>query len=85
MMSMFWLVRCLTIQYHYLRLRSGLTCDTSQLYSAKRQSGNFQRSEFIVNRLMKLTVETGLACAVTAILELALFLGKPQTSLHIAL
>ncbi len=56
-----------------------------QLYSAKRQSRTFQRSEFIVNRLMKLTVETGLACAVTALLELAFFLGKPQTSLHIAL
>ena len=83
MLSMFFLVRLLIVQSC---CGVGLTtCDTSQLYSAKRQSGNFQRSEFIVNRLMKLTVETGLACAVTAILELAFFLGMPATSLHIAL
>ncbi|KAM5543780.1 hypothetical protein V8D89_002397 [Ganoderma adspersum] len=55
------------------------------LYSAKRLSmGRFERSEFIVNRLMRLTVETGLACALTALLELAFFLGLPQTNVHIA-
>ncbi|PIL27201.1 hypothetical protein GSI_10345 [Ganoderma sinense ZZ0214-1] len=54
------------------------------LYSAKRQSFTFQRSEFIVNRLMRLTVETGLACAITASLELAFFLGLPATGLHLA-
>ncbi|PIL27208.1 hypothetical protein GSI_10352 [Ganoderma sinense ZZ0214-1] len=56
------------------------------LYSAKRLSmGRFERSEFIVNRLMRLTVETGSACALTALLELAFFLGLPQTNVHIAL
>ena len=45
----------------------------------------FDSSEFIVNRLMRLTVETGLACALTALLELAFFLGLPNTNVHIAL
>ncbi|KAI1787207.1 hypothetical protein LXA43DRAFT_1030456 [Ganoderma leucocontextum] len=53
------------------------------LYTAKRRITHFESSEFIVNRLMRLTVETGLACALTALLELALFLGLPQTNVHI--
>ena len=63
-----------------------LTVFHTQLYSAKRLSmGRFERSEFIVNSLMRLTVETGLACALTALLELAFFLGLPNTNVHIAL
>nr|VWO95456.1 Beta-glucosidase (EC [Ganoderma boninense] len=56
------------------------------LYSAKRLSmGRFEHSDFIVNKLMRLTVETGSACALTALLELAFFLGLPDTNVHIAL
>ncbi|KAI1787200.1 hypothetical protein LXA43DRAFT_1030420 [Ganoderma leucocontextum] len=83
MLSMFFLVRVLLNNVAACGGDS-LTASDIQLYSAKRQSRTFQRSEFIVNRLMRLTVETGLACALTAILELAFFLGKPETSLHIA-
>ena len=65
---------------------ANLTVFHIQLYSAKRLSmGRFEHSEFIVNRLMRLTVETGLACALTALLELAFFLGLPNTNVHIAL
>ena len=83
MLSMFYLVRS---------FNSAAACHTQltvlhlQLYSTKRQSlGRFERSEFIVNKLMRLTVETGLACALTALLELAFFLGLSQTNVHIAL
>ncbi|TBU62368.1 hypothetical protein BD310DRAFT_919268 [Dichomitus squalens] len=53
------------------------------LYRVKRQSMAFERSEFVVRRLIKLTVETGCACALSAVLELAFFLGMPETNIHL--
>ncbi|PIL27209.1 hypothetical protein GSI_10353 [Ganoderma sinense ZZ0214-1] len=53
------------------------------LYTAKQRVQHFESSELIVNKLMRLTVETGLACALTALIELALFLGLPKTNVHI--
>lgn len=37
----------------------------------------------MVNRLIKLTVETGCACAISAVLELGFFLGIPSTNIHL--
>ncbi|EJF61575.1 hypothetical protein DICSQDRAFT_105720 [Dichomitus squalens LYAD-421 SS1] len=53
------------------------------LYSAKQHTHSFERSGLIVNRLIRLTVETGSACAVSAIVQLGLFLGLKQTNLHL--
>ncbi len=43
----------------------------------------FERSGLMVNRLIRLTVETGCACALTAVLELSFFLGMPETNIHL--
>ena len=43
----------------------------------------FERSELVVRRLIRLTVETGCACALSAVLELAFFLGMPETNIHL--
>ncbi|KAI0754901.1 hypothetical protein C8Q80DRAFT_1266436 [Daedaleopsis nitida] len=52
------------------------------LYNAKQQHVFFERSGRTMNRLIRLTVETGCACAICAVVELGLFLGKPNTNLH---
>ena len=39
----------------------------------------------MVRRLIRLTVETGCACALSAVLELAFFLGLPETNIHLIL
>ena len=38
-----------------------------------------------MRRLIRLTVETGLACALCAVIVLALFLGSPDTNLQVVL
>ncbi|KAI0770377.1 hypothetical protein C8Q74DRAFT_895926 [Fomes fomentarius] len=53
------------------------------LYSAKRQTISFRRGELMVNRLLRMTIETGSACALCATLELAFFLGMPHTHMHL--
>ncbi|KAH9933144.1 uncharacterized protein BXZ73DRAFT_77309 [Epithele typhae] len=53
------------------------------LYTVRKESARFERSEFIIRRLVRLTVETGLACAVTAVVVLILFLAYPTTNLTI--
>ncbi|KAI0754899.1 hypothetical protein C8Q80DRAFT_396807 [Daedaleopsis nitida] len=52
------------------------------LYSARRKTGVFKRGELMINRLLRLTIETNSACALCAILELAFFLGMRSTNLH---
>ncbi|KAH9933145.1 uncharacterized protein BXZ73DRAFT_101112 [Epithele typhae] len=54
------------------------------LYSAKRKVVRFQRSKLMIRRLVRLTVETGCACALAAVLELTFFLALPNTNIHIA-
>lgn len=56
-----------------------------QLYSAKRQTISFRRGELMINRLLRMTIETGSACALCATLELAFFLGMPGTHMHFIL
>ncbi|RPD56572.1 hypothetical protein L226DRAFT_251716 [Lentinus tigrinus ALCF2SS1-7] len=53
------------------------------LYSAKRRTQPNGRSQLIVNRLIRLTVETGFACAFSAILQLAFYLWLSETNLHL--
>ncbi|KAI0764678.1 hypothetical protein C8Q74DRAFT_1370609 [Fomes fomentarius] len=55
------------------------------LYAVKRRTKPFQRSELIVNRLIRFTIETGSACALSAILQLALFIGVSSTNAHLIL
>ncbi|TFK91950.1 hypothetical protein K466DRAFT_481589 [Polyporus arcularius HHB13444] len=55
------------------------------LYSVKQRTKAFERSGLMVNRLIRLTVETGCACALSAVLELAFFLGMPETNIHLIL
>ncbi|TFK91944.1 hypothetical protein K466DRAFT_582364 [Polyporus arcularius HHB13444] len=55
------------------------------LYSVKQRAKAFERSGLMVNRLIRLTVETGCACALTAVLELSFFLGMPETNIHLIL
>ncbi|PIL27160.1 hypothetical protein GSI_10301 [Ganoderma sinense ZZ0214-1] len=55
------------------------------LYAVKQRTRPFERSEFVVNRLIKLTVETGSACAVSALVQLGLFSGMPRTNVHLVL
>lgn len=49
----------------------------------QQKSKSFERSELMVRRLIRLTVETGCACALSAVLELAFFLGMPETNIHL--
>ncbi|KAI1790129.1 hypothetical protein LXA43DRAFT_891511 [Ganoderma leucocontextum] len=53
------------------------------LFSVKRNTIAFARSELLVRRLIRLTVETGCACAISAVLELGFFLGLPETNIHL--
>ncbi|KAI0712238.1 hypothetical protein C8Q76DRAFT_651614 [Earliella scabrosa] len=53
------------------------------LYSVKQRTSAFERGGLMVNRLIRLTVETGCACAISAVLELGFFLGIPQTNIHL--
>ena len=55
-----------------------------QLYSARQRGGNFERSDLMIRRLIRLTVETGSACAFSATLELIFFLALPNTNAHLA-
>ncbi|KAI0712241.1 hypothetical protein C8Q76DRAFT_481543 [Earliella scabrosa] len=55
------------------------------LYSAKRATVVFKQGELMINRLLRMSIETGSACALCATLELALFLGLPDTNLHFIL
>ncbi|KAM5543843.1 hypothetical protein V8D89_002460 [Ganoderma adspersum] len=55
------------------------------LYAVKQRTRPFERSEFVVNRLIKLTVETGSACAIAALVQLGLFSGMPRTNIHLVL
>ncbi|PIL22607.1 hypothetical protein GSI_15297 [Ganoderma sinense ZZ0214-1] len=53
------------------------------LFNVKRKTTAFARSELLVRRLIRLTVETGCACAISAVLELGFFLGLPDTNIHL--
>ena len=58
----------------------------SQLYGARRRTREIRSSsELIVRRLIRFTLESGLACALTACLELILFLALPDTNIHICM
>ena len=39
----------------------------------------------MIRRLIRLTVETGSACAITATVELIFFLILPQTNIHLGM
>ncbi|KAI0033868.1 hypothetical protein K488DRAFT_84515 [Vararia minispora EC-137] len=52
------------------------------LYSTRNTSFIMRRSELLINRLIRLSVETGCLCAITASLELITFLALPKTSIH---
>ena len=45
----------------------------------------FGVTQRMINRLVRLTVETGMITAATASLELILFLSLPNTGIHVAL
>ncbi|KAF8804054.1 hypothetical protein BYT27DRAFT_7194774 [Phlegmacium glaucopus] len=51
------------------------------LYSAKKRA--LGRTEKILNRLIRSTVETGVVTSLCAILELGFFLGIPNTNIHV--
>ncbi|KAI0683531.1 hypothetical protein C8Q76DRAFT_762787 [Earliella scabrosa] len=53
------------------------------LYAVKQRIRSFEPSELMVNRLIRLSIETGSACALSAILQLILFLGVPETNIHL--
>ncbi|TFK81603.1 hypothetical protein K466DRAFT_604365 [Polyporus arcularius HHB13444] len=55
------------------------------LYSAKQRTQPNGRSQLIIHRLIRLTVETGFACALSAILQLCLYFGLPETNLHLVI
>jgi len=51
------------------------------LYSAKKRA--FGRTEKVLNRLIRSTVETGIITTVCATMELGFFLGIPTTDIHV--
>ena len=53
------------------------------LYSAKQSQ--FEKTQMIINRLIRLTIETGIVTATCATIELILFLTSTSTELHIIL
>ncbi|KAI0321909.1 hypothetical protein OF83DRAFT_1168055 [Amylostereum chailletii] len=55
----------------------------SLLFSAKKNSHSLNSSDRVINRLIALSVETGMVTAASAIIELALFLGSQDTNLHL--
>ncbi|KAI0313147.1 hypothetical protein OF83DRAFT_1175950 [Amylostereum chailletii] len=53
------------------------------LHAAKKNSIISHRGELTINRLIRLSAETGTATALSALLELILFLALPETDLHL--
>ena len=54
-----------------------------QLYSARQRLGPFKKSDMMVQRLIRLTVETGSATAITAVLVVICFFALPETDAFI--
>lgn len=57
----------------------------AQLYAVKQGTRHFERSEILINRLIKLTIETGSVCAMVTLVQLGLFAGIPSASIHFVL
>jgi len=53
------------------------------LLSSARKRSFSERTERMITRLIRMTVETGVVTATAAILDLAFFLGTPENNLHL--
>ncbi|KZV70514.1 hypothetical protein PENSPDRAFT_439198 [Peniophora sp. CONT] len=53
------------------------------LLAARSGEHGIRRTDMLINRLLRLTVETGFACVVTAVTELVIFLSFPDNNLHL--
>ena len=53
-----------------------------QLYAAKKNADGNNRTERMLTRLIRMTVETGVVTAAAASLDLGLFLGFRNNNLH---
>ena len=82
MSSMLWLVR-LRLHLSATELLSHFSM--MQLYAVKQRTRPFERSELLVNRLIKFTIETGSACAMAALVQLGLFAGMPAANVHLVM
>ncbi|KZV70518.1 hypothetical protein PENSPDRAFT_439432 [Peniophora sp. CONT] len=53
------------------------------LLAARRGERGIKKTELLINKLIRLSVETGFACVMTAGIELILFLALPNNNLHL--
>ncbi|VDC04854.1 unnamed protein product [Peniophora sp. CBMAI 1063] len=53
------------------------------LMGARNRDNGIMKTELLINRLIRLTVETGFACVLTAITELIIFLSLPNNNMHL--
>ena len=79
MVSMLYLVR----QIRVWSATATLSVAAAQLYSARQRLSTFRESDLMVRRLIRLTVETGSACAINAILVLVFFFALPDTDVFL--
>jgi len=66
------------------------TCDliivsSTVFYLLKSRKPEFKNTNAILARIIKITVETGLLCALFAIVDLCLFVTYTETNYHLAL
>ncbi|VDB94044.1 unnamed protein product [Peniophora sp. CBMAI 1063] len=53
------------------------------LMAARNRDNGILKTELLINKLLRLTVETGFACVMTAVVELILFLVYSDNNLHL--
>ncbi|KZV61896.1 hypothetical protein PENSPDRAFT_739648 [Peniophora sp. CONT] len=61
-----------------------IMCSMVKLLTAARNDSHVVgKTELLINRLIRLSVETGFACVITAVVEMILFLALPDNNLHL--
>jgi len=59
-----------------------ITCSMFYYLRTARKASRVKRTNSLLTRLLKLTVETGFICAAAASMGLILFIASPKTSLY---
>lgn len=54
------------------------------IYYLRRSKTGFRATTTLLSKIIRITLETGLACATLAILDLALFLAFQENNYHLA-
>lgn len=65
------------------------SCDlviaASMVYYLKKSKSGFRSTTIMLEKVIRITVETGLACAAGALIDMGLFIGFPNTNYHLTM